>query len=203
MVDEKKPIQPEEQPKIEGVSNISKEKQLETAKVLLANLTKKRNEIVNQISNYKNTNPSKFADKIRALEIELIQINSEYQKVKDQVISIEGSPEGNIPSYAKDISQMQATDVPTLNKPNVLWGFVKDINGKPLSDMVVIVKNLRGEPVRATKTNELGQFILSTPLNNGKYSAEISSSTKKDVSFDIVSLEASGNVIPPIEFQGK
>lgn len=201
---ERKPISKSvEEPKSPGVSNISKEKQLEIAKVTLANLGSKRTEIMNKLVEYKNSKVINYSDKISVLEKELQKVNTDYQELKIQVESIEGSTQDNIPANAKDISQMQALNVPALDKPNVLWGFVKDISGKPLAETVVIVKNVRGEPVRATKTNELGQFILSTPLNNGKYSAEISSSSMKDISFDIVSLEASGNIIPAIEFRGK
>jgi len=185
------------------LSNISRENRLDVAKVTLANLTRKRTDLLNEISNLKNSNAVKFASKINLLQRDLQTVNSQYQDLRSQVQSFESKYFGATSTATKDASEATATNVPALNKPNILWGFVKDTSGKSMQDIVVIIKNIRGEPVRATKTNELGQFILTTPLNNGKYIAEISSGSKKEFSFDSISLEASGNVIPPIEFLGK
>ena len=68
---------------------------------------------------------------------------------------------------------------------------------------MVVIKNGRGETVRAIKSNALGQFVLLTPLSNGMYNIEIDQFRKSGYSFDIISVEAKGEIIPPIEFTGR
>jgi len=53
-------------------------------------------------------------------------------------------------------------------------------------------------PCALLKTNKLGQFAISTPLENGGYTVEISS---KEKSFDIMEVAAAGSVLPPIEIK--
>lgn len=92
---------------------------------------------------------------------------------------------------------------PMTNKPNILTGVVKDQTGKPLQGLVLIIKNEKDEPVRALKTNQLGQFSISTPLSNGKYIIETDKSKKTGLSFDIINIDIHGNVVPPVEITGK
>jgi len=88
-------------------------------------------------------------------------------------------------------------------KPNIVSGVVMDSNRKLLSNVLLIVKNKRGEPVRAFKTNSLGQFILLTPLDRGSYTIEVSSSNNIGQTFDIISIEVKGDIVPSLEFVGK
>jgi len=190
-----------------SMENISRENQLDVAKVTLEKLSKKRSDLLNEISNLKNTNAVKFADKIQDLQKELQVTNTEYQNLRTQLQDMQkvttSNPTVASGSTVRDIKEVTASNAPAMNKPDTLWGFVKDPLGKPLPDIVLIIKNSRGEPVRATKTNELGQFLLATPLNSGRYTAEVSASNKTNFTFDVVSLEVSGNVIPPIDLLGR
>lgn len=81
--------------------------------------------------------------------------------------------------------------------PNVINGIVKDGHGELLEGAVVIVKDENNEPVRALKTNGLGQFIIATPLSNGRYTVGVS---KEKESFDIITVNISGKTLEPIEF---
>ena len=92
---------------------------------------------------------------------------------------------------------------PLTSNPNVLSGVVKGFDGVGLEGIVVVIKNGRGETVRAIKSNALGQFVLLTPLSNGMYNIEIDQFRKSGYSFDIISVEAKGEIIPPIEFTGR
>jgi len=91
---------------------------------------------------------------------------------------------------------------PVIDKkiPNLISGVVKDREGKLLENVVVIIKDQDGDPVRALKTNKLGQFAISTPLENGNYTVEVSS---KERYFDIMKTPADGSVLPPLEFKEK
>jgi len=84
--------------------------------------------------------------------------------------------------------------------PNVLSGLVKDSTNHLVEGAILIVKNEAGIPVRALKTNKLGQFIISTPLPVGRYHIEIE---KEGLNFDIIEFEAKGEIIPPIEIYAK
>jgi|GEM_PF-642321 len=173
----------------------------EVSKEALDQLSKKRESILNELSALRTSTDSSTTDKISNLQTTLQQVNSQYQQLKKQFQDIAHLSQAQ--ATIKPISTSTISSVPSLNKANILWGFVKSDTGKPLADTVAIIKNVRGEPVRATKTNALGQFTLTTPLNNGKYIVEISANNKAGLSFDIISVEASGNVIPPLDFIGK
>jgi len=85
------------------------------------------------------------------------------------------------------------------NSPNVINGIVKDSNGKFIEGAVVIIKDTTDSPVRALKSNELGQFIISTPVTNGDYIIEV---IKKGYKFDIISVSINGQVMAPMIIQG-
>lgn len=92
--------------------------------------------------------------------------------------------------------------IPVIDKkiPNIISGTVKDREGKILENVVVIIKDQDGDPVRALKTNKLGQFAISTPLENSDYTIEVSS---KEKYFDIMKITADGSILPPLEFREK
>jgi hypothetical protein len=89
-------------------------------------------------------------------------------------------------------------NTPTI--PNVINGIVKDQRGLLLSTVVIIVKDKNGNPVRAFKTNKIGQFALSTPLPNGTYTLELE---KEGYNFDIIEVEVNGEIMRPIEIKAK
>lgn len=90
--------------------------------------------------------------------------------------------------------------VPLTSHPNVVNGVVLDGTGQFLAGVVVVVKDPSGEPKRALKTNKLGQFVILTPLPNGTYTVEVD---KKGLTFDIMQIELTGAVPPPIEIKAK
>lgn len=105
-------------------------------------------------------------------------------------------PETTEPVYAA----MQ----PLTSRPNVLSGVLKNNGNQPMPNQVIIVRNAEGDPVRAFKTNRLGEFSLATPLINGSYTIEVSKTGNLgDQKFDIISIQAKGEVIPPVEIAGR
>jgi hypothetical protein len=86
------------------------------------------------------------------------------------------------------------------NMPNVIHGIVKDKNGVLLESAVVMIKDGKGDVVRALKTNKLGQFKTQTALENGKYTIEAIKGGEK---FDIISVETRGFPIPAVTLIGK
>jgi hypothetical protein len=92
---------------------------------------------------------------------------------------------------------------PLTSVPNVITGIVVDESGKTLEGVLLIIKNDKGDPVRAIKTNMIGQFVLSTPVLNGIYTIEVNSGKIEGQSFGIISVETKGEVLPPVEIRGR
>ncbi len=82
--------------------------------------------------------------------------------------------------------------------PNLLTGIIKDPRGNPLPNILVEVKDKEGNPVRAFKTNGLGQFLAATALSNGTYNIVFEDSRGQN-KFDTVELTATGEIILPLE----
>lgn len=86
----------------------------------------------------------------------------------------------------------------TKAKPNTLYGSIKDKEGKSLTNALLIIKNDREEPVRALKTDSLGRFELLSALTNGIYTIEVRPEDETKLSFDKISVELKGEVVPPL-----
>jgi len=84
------------------------------------------------------------------------------------------------------------------DSPNVVVGIVKDPRGNILPNILVEVKDKDGNPVRAFKTNQLGQFASATPLSPGTYTIELDD-PKKQQRFDVIQIVANNKVLLPIE----
>lgn len=85
-------------------------------------------------------------------------------------------------------------------RPNIITGMVLDKNGELLEGAILEIRNSQGMPVRALKTNKLGQFTIATPLENDTYEIEIE---KEGFEFDIIKFEAKGEIIQPLEIKAK
>ena len=82
--------------------------------------------------------------------------------------------------------------------PNLVAGVIKNPRSNPLPNILVEVKDEAGNPVRAFKTNVLGQFISSTPLANGVYTISFED-PKEENKFDTIELSVTGGILTPIE----
>jgi len=99
---------------------------------------------------------------------------------------------------AKTSQELPIPTPPT--RPNIITGMVLDKDGEIIEGAILEIRNSQGMPVRALKTNKLGQFIIATPLENDTYEIEVE---KEGYQFDIIKLEAKGELIPPIEIKAK
>jgi hypothetical protein len=86
--------------------------------------------------------------------------------------------------------------------PNVVTGIIKDYNNNLLPGVLVTVRDTEGVPLRALKTNRLGQFAASTPLPNGVYLIEVED-PKNSFIFDRIQITLNGNVAPAVEVVAK
>ncbi len=84
--------------------------------------------------------------------------------------------------------------------PNVVVGMVVDVNNRILPNALVEIQNNQGVTVRAIKTNKLGQFFITNPLDAGDYKIL----TEHDnFDFDIINLKTKGEIISPIKIKAK
>lgn len=102
------------------------------------------------------------------------------------------------PVKAETSTELPFPQPPTY--PNLLVGMVLDQNEQIVEGAIIEVRNKQGLPVRAFKTNKLGQFRIATPLENGEYEMEIE---KEGLKFDIIKIKAEGKIIQPIKIKAK
>jgi len=104
---------------------------------------------------------------------------------------------------AKPVAAETSTELPfpePPRQPNILVGMVLNQAEQIVEGAILEIRNEQGLPVRAFKTNKLGQFMIATPLSNGEYEIEIE---KEDLNFDIIKIKAEGKIIQPIKIKAK
>lgn len=92
------------------------------------------------------------------------------------------------------------TQIVLTSLPNVINGIVADRQGNYLDGVIVIIHNSQGLPVRALKTNKLGQFSGATPLPSGTYTVTLE---KEGRTFDTLQLNLEGEVLQAIGIHPK
>lgn len=80
--------------------------------------------------------------------------------------------------------------------PNTLNGLVLNERNIPVDSVILTVKDKGGNSIRALKTNQVGQFIASTPLENGTYILEFE---RPGYTFDTLEITLDGKKIPPLQ----
>ena len=139
------------------------------------------------------------------------RLSQELAQVKKQLSERNASITEKPTQYATYQDQSQTTvkivspqvavraGIPTLTQtPNVITGIIKDSSGTLLPNLIITVKDKDGIPVRALKTNRLGQFAASTPLTSGVYVIEVED-PKKTLQFHRIEVTLTGLVLPPLE----
>lgn len=84
--------------------------------------------------------------------------------------------------------------------PNIINGIVTDSQGNYLEGVIIVAHDKQELPVRALKTNKLGQFLAATPLPNGVYTITLEKDT---LSFDVLEIKLEGQVVPAIRVSAK
>ncbi len=98
----------------------------------------------------------------------------------------------------------QIDDAPSV--PNIVWGMVTTSyqdSKVGVPGVVVVIRNQKGEVVRAVKTSTQGKFAITTPLINGSYTIEVDKENKSGLKFAITAVDARGELIPTLEIAGK
>lgn len=88
--------------------------------------------------------------------------------------------------------------VPTI--PNIVNGIVLNEKEGGIEGGIVEIQDIGGNPIRAMRTNSLGQFQTATPLVEGDYLIIVD---KEPYQFDIIKLKIKGDIVLPIKIQAK
>jgi hypothetical protein len=106
------------------------------------------------------------------------------------------TPAGHVRSIPQD--QNKRMGIIVSDTPNVVMGTVKDARGNVLPNILVEIKDKSENPVRAFKTNALGNFASATPLSPGTYTITLED-VKKEHTFDSIQITANNQIMLPIE----
>lgn len=99
------------------------------------------------------------------------------------------------PAPAKTANTVKLTSF-----PNVINGIVTDSQGNYVEGAIVVAHDKQGLPVRALRSNKLGQFVAATPLPEGPYTIVVE---KDNMVFDQVAIELKNEVPQPILVSAK
>lgn len=150
--------------------------------------------------------PVDYSQQVNKIIADLQILVTQASQIRGQLATVT-KPEQTQPQAAISPAQLKEivkVVVPTKTKqtqlalttfPNVLNGVVKDKSGNYLEGAIAVIYDKEGLPVRALKTNKLGQFTGSTPLPNGTYKLALE---KENFIFDVLQIELAGEVLPPL-----
>ncbi len=188
----------------------------------------KENELETKVASLKQELDGKTMTEARVLELQkqLTEVLSEKEKMENELILLRRQvvPPAAVtpvppPQTGAHVATPQTPKQPTVKIitpegavkaglprlttfPNVVTGITKDSDNNFLPGVLVTVKDKGGTPLRALKTNRLGQFAASTPLANGVYFVEVEDPRFRYV-FDRVQITLNGSVVPALEIIAK
>lgn len=143
--------------------------------------------------------PEGQAVRVEPIQKEVPVVRESAQQAPSVPTEVTAFPGGQISTQQAQFSDEAAPPTPP-TKPNVIVGQAIDADKKIIDGAILEIKDSEGRPVRALKSNKLGHFMIVTPLANGKY--EIITD-KEGYEFEPVTLEAQGQIIPPIAIKAK
>ncbi|MEK7154855.1 MAG: PrgI family protein [Patescibacteria group bacterium] len=108
---------------------------------------------------------------------------------------IQLSPTPKPPAATTNHELITNNSLPAPERPNLLAGQVLDPAGLYLEGVILELSDASGLPVRALRTNKLGQFMTATPLASGPYTL---SAEKEGFTFPPLSLQIENKIINPI-----
>jgi len=152
--------------------------------------------------------PANYHEQVKKILSDLNILVAQASQIRSQLETVT-EPEQTAPAVKPlvlpKVIKIQQVKPKTVNValttlPNVLNGIIKDVSGNLLEGVICVIYDKEGLPVRALKTNKLGQFSGSTPLPNGTYTLELE---KETYQFDVLQIELLGEVLPPLLIMAK
>ncbi len=160
--------------------------------------------------------------RVAELQAQLTELLAEQEKMMAELAklrSLQSPPEYNPPTTTVTQTPAGQAKMPTIQVigpgraakvglprlttfPNIVTGIVKDKDKNLLPGVLVTVKDKDGMPLRALKTNRLGQFAASTQLPNGIYFVE-TEDPRLRFTFDRAQITLNGSIVPALEIFAK
>lgn len=139
--------------------------------------------------------PTKFTHQFDSVLSDLKGLNNEASEISKQLAElskVDNSAAVQTPTKAplKIVPSLSLTSI-----PNIINGIITDAQGNYLENTIIVAHDRQGIPVRALKSNKLGQFITATPLPDGRY---VLTTEKESLYFPSYEIELKGEVLPPI-----
>lgn len=162
--------------------------------------------------------PADTEDKVKKMQAQLTDLLSQREKMNQELSALR--TQNSVPQTEPRVTTTTQTPKnPTIQiiQPgqavkvglprlttfsNVVTGIVKDKDKNLLPGVIVTVKDKDGIPLRALKTNRLGQFAASTQLPNGVYFVETEDPRLRYI-FDRAQITLNGTVVPALEIFAK
>lgn len=146
-------------------------------------------------------NPKEYLDQFHQLLGDLQRLQAKAALLSQEVAILTKEPIKAITTQPEPVVKPKSIPTITLTSiANVINGIVTDSVGNYLDGSIILAHDKQGIPVRALKTNKLGQFVAATPLNNGIYTITIE---KDELVFDTIEIELTGTVLKPILITAK
>lgn len=138
--------------------------------------------------------PNKFTHQFDSVLSDLRGLNQEASEVSKDlaVLSKTQTPPSPPPQKAplRIVPSLSLTSI-----PNIINGIITDVQGNYLDGAIIVAHDRQGIPVRALKSNKLGQFITATPLPDGSY---VLTAEKESLSFPSFEVALKGEVLQPL-----
>lgn len=131
------------------------------------------------------------------------QVEAPVEEQRSEIVDVFNAP---ATALEEPVTQQVATqDIQTSTtlpfpkkptQPNIVVGMVFDQFGNIVENAIVEISDTQGMPVRAVRTNSIGQFYISTPLKNGEYFMK---AEKDGILFPTQKLELNNTILDPVE----
>jgi hypothetical protein len=176
---------------------LAKQAQLVQSQILAA---EKQIDTIKTGAAHNNVDPQKYTQEFQSVLSTLQKLNEKARDISHDLAELsKNDTSQNL--VREPVSKPNIIPTLTLTQiPNILNGIVTDSQGNYIESAIVVAHDKQGLPVRALKTNKLGQFIAATPLPSGTYTISIE---KDDMAFDVIQVELNDKVLNPIVISAK
>lgn len=128
--------------------------------------------------------------------VEEVPAEEQQSEVVD-VFNAQAGETDSTPNASQDVqtsTQLPFPKKPT--QPNLLVGMVFDALGNIVENAILEITDDQGMPVRAVRSNSIGQFFISTPLKNGEYFMK---AEKEGILFPTQKIVLNNTILDPVE----
>lgn len=191
-----KPTTPPSSDEINKTVELAKEAQIVQTKIVQ---TEKELEEIKLKAATPGNDPKQFTAQFQQSLTDLQKFNYEAKKISQQLAQISKT----LPSKLHLETPVKTRSIPSLTltqTANIINGIVTDSLGNYVEGAVVVAHDKQSLPVRALKTNKLGQFIAATPLPAGSYTLTVE---KDDLLFNVIEVELKDKVLNPVVISAK